>query len=533
MRCTPGITATDRLLAVTTYSFDIAGLELYLPLIAGATCYLCSLTVSKDAELLKNEIDRVRPTIMQATPTTWSLLLQVGWQNQSGVRILCGGEALPSVLRKHFVEAGWEAWNLYGPTETTIWSTIERVKTSEGHSIGSPIANTQVYVLDKYRQPAPILVQGELFIAGAGLSSGYYRQPQLTAEKFIDNPFHAGTKLYATGDLACRRIDGKIEYLGRIDSQIKVRGYRIELGEIEAALSAFPQIASCAVVAVEHDNNRYLAAYYVVKPKAESEDSTMLPDVMASLLRDRLRVALPEYMIPSKFTQVDALPLTPNEKIDRKQLVKIAQNALAEQSKAARQGSIATPKKDTAAASGVENRLLEIWKGVLAVENVRTDEGFFDAGGNSVLAVSLAAQIGRCFDCSFSVTEIFRFSTVQKLTRRLMELQGVDERTGRTTDALPDESKDSGRPSHISKDFRTAIGSNCYSDSVAIIGISCQLPGASDHRAFWQNIITGKESIQFLSRERLQDAGVQSAILSQPNYVPAQATIVGKELFDA
>jgi len=284
MAQTPGLTADDTLLAVTTISFDIAGLELYLPLIKGATVVLASSQVVADGERLLQLIETAKPTIMQATPATWRLLLVYGWAGTPGLKILCGGEALPGDLAEKLLTRGASVWNLYGPTETTIWSTVHQVVAPQAGDqaeaaavapIGRPIANTTIYILDDHRQPVPIGVPGHLFIGGHGLARGYWQRPELTEEKFIPHPFAtdlaiaSDERIYQTGDFARYQADGTIEFLGRQDHQVKLRGYRIELGEIESVLNRHPAVEQSVVMVKEDDNaNKRLVAY--IKPNSQS-----------------------------------------------------------------------------------------------------------------------------------------------------------------------------------------------------------------------------------------------------------------------
>ena len=286
----PGLTEQDTLLAVTTISFDIAGLELYLPLIVGAKVVLASREVASSGVSLSKLIADSGATVMQATPATWYLLLAAGWQGKRGLKVLCGGEALASELAERLLGLGMELWNMYGPTETTIWSTVYPVKPQSDAKkakdapelIGRPIANTEIYILDSNFQPVPIGVTGELYIGGAGLARGYRNRPDLTAEKFIPNPFledssisstspfpEPYSRIYRTGDLARYLPDGNIDFLGRIDSQVKIRGFRIELGEIESVLNRHPGVERSVVVARSNQSSdiaggdKRLVAYVV------------------------------------------------------------------------------------------------------------------------------------------------------------------------------------------------------------------------------------------------------------------------------
>ena len=264
----PGIGPDDILLAVTTLSFDIAGLELYLPLISGARVSIVESEVAADGIQLKQRIADSAATVMQATPATWQMLITAGWQGQTGLKVLCGGEALSRELANELLSRGVTLWNMYGPTETTIWSTTGRIDVvGDGPiTIGRPMANTQVYLLDEYQRPVPIGVAGELHIGGDGLARGYLNRPQLTAEKFIPNPFsdEPDARLYKTGDLARYLASGEIECLGRIDHQVKIRGFRIELGEIESVLRQHASVRESVVVAREDiEGERRLVAYVI------------------------------------------------------------------------------------------------------------------------------------------------------------------------------------------------------------------------------------------------------------------------------
>jgi len=309
MAVQPGMSSADIMLAVTTYSFDIAGLEMYLPLAVGAQCRICDQATTRDADALAHEIERVGATVMQATPATWTMLLQAGWRNERHMKMLCGGEALPEVLKQQMVATGAQVWNMFGPTETTIWSTVSLMSELERVNIGRPIANTQVYVLDSRMQPQPVSVPGELHIGGDGVARGYLHLPDMTRDRFVDDPFRPGQKLYKTGDLARWNAQGQIEYLGRMDSQVKVRGYRIELGEIETRLRQLPGVQNCAVVVHDAAGHKQLVGYYVGQSSADGK-----------ALRVLLKECLPEYMVPSRLIGLPQLPMTPNGKVDRKSL---------------------------------------------------------------------------------------------------------------------------------------------------------------------------------------------------------------------
>jgi acyl-CoA synthetase (AMP-forming)/AMP-acid ligase II len=362
----------DVLLAVTTISFDIAGLELYLPLISGGTIALAGRDEAADGRRLRDLLVRVQPSIMQATPATWRGLIDAGWTagETPALRVFCGGEALPRDLADELLARAAEVWNLYGPTETTIWSTVHRVTKTDGVPIGVPIANTRVYVLDPSGAPTPPGVPGELFIGGDGVAKGYLNRPELTAERFVPDPFDvtAGARMYRTGDRARFRADGRLEHLGRLDHQIKLRGYRIELGEIESALGALAAVGH-AVAEVRGDR---LVAYVVF---AKGEELT------ASEIRASLRDTLPDYMIPSLVVPLDALPLTPNGKVDRR--------ALPDPLRATVRAAV----EYVAPATPTEVAIADVWRLVLGVDRVSTGDNFFELGGHSLLSIRAVQEI--------------------------------------------------------------------------------------------------------------------------------------------
>ena len=398
MRQRPGLTDQDILVAVTTLSFDIAGLELYLPLSVGARVEILSREATSDGKQLLEKLDTSGATVMQATPATWRLLLEAGWRGSPLLKILCGGEALPRELAAQLATRGSSLWNLYGPTETTIWSAFKEVEVGRGVvTIGRPIGNTEIYILDSDLQPVPVGMSGELYIGGKGLARGYLGHSDLTAEKFVPNPFgkKAGARLYRTGDLARYCANGKIEFLGRVDHQVKVRGFRIELGEIEATLEEHPAIKAAVVAARERgpDDTR-LVAYYLL--------NHLEPEPTVSELRAYVRTKLPEYMVPAAFVTLDRLPLTPSGKVDRRALpdpdgLHVAESA----------GYVA-PR------TAMEELIAKIWQELLGVERVGVHDNFFDLGGHSLLSMRVIARIERESGQRISPREIL-FQTLGQL----------------------------------------------------------------------------------------------------------------------
>ncbi len=400
----PGMTAGDRLLAVTTLSFDIFGLEIYLPLSVGASFEIVSREVSSDGSRLLTKLAKSNATVMQATPATWRMLLEAGWKGDRGLKVLCGGEAISRKLADQLLEKVGALWNMYGPTETTIWSTTAKVEPGQNAvSIGQPIANTQLFILDKVLQPVPIGVAGELHIGGDGLARGYLHRPELTAEKFIPDPFSPNpeARLYKTGDLVRYLPSGDIDFLGRIDHQIKIRGFRIEMGEIEALLRQHSSVNETVVVVREDTpGDQRLVAYFV--PVDDSISVT-------SDLREFLRAKLPEYMVPSAFVPLKAMPLTPNGKVNRRALPAPDQAALAPTTK------FAAPN------DAIETRLVQIWEAVLGVRPIGVKHNFFELGGHSLVAVRLMNRIEEAFGKNLPIATLLQAPTIEQLAAILRQ----------------------------------------------------------------------------------------------------------------
>ncbi|WP_371627361.1 amino acid adenylation domain-containing protein [Streptomyces sp. NBC_01116] len=524
---TLGVTSGDRLLAITTHSFDIAALELYLPLITGGQVCVGESATAADATLLAEKVADWRPTIMQATPATWAMLVRVGWRNTEGVKVLCGGEALPDALKDQLVARG-EAWNLYGPTETTIWSAAKRLRSEEPVTIGSPIANTQLYVLDQNLNPLPVGVTGELHIAGDGVALGYHRKPELTAERFLDNPFAPG-RLYRTGDRARRLPNGEIVVLGRMDNQVKLRGHRIEPGEIEAVLEARPEIDRSVVVLEHVGLSDRLTAYCT-----GSGDGP----VDAALLRAELARTLPAHMLPAAFVALDAFPLTAHGKVDRAKLTEGAR-------------TVPLPAADSPAADSpvaaldVERTVRGIFEEVLGSRDIERAAGFFDIGGDSFAAIEAVERINREYGCSLRPTSLFAHPSVAAMARHLTGLLPAGQASAGRASAgripagqapapqapvaqpVEPEQRPGPRPATPAADD-ASLG-----DAIAVIGISCRFPGAQDHRAFWSGLVEGRSGGTSWSAEELRTLGVPEELISRPGYVPQRSVVDGRAEFDA
>ncbi len=417
----PGLSAQDTLLAVTTISFDIAVLELFLPLVVGAHIVLVSREVASDGARLAQAMADSGTTFMQATPATWRLLLATGWQGNRQLKILCGGEAMPRSLADQLLKRSASLWNMYGPTETTVWSAVYKVKPEEGSvAIGYPIANTQIYLIDQqFRRKHDPLTQasagqpGEVYIGGDGLARGYLNRLEMTQERFIPDPFShkPGARLYRTGDLARLLPDGRIQFIGRVDHQVKIRGYRIELGDVEAAISQYPAVKEAAVIACEDGvGEKRLVAYMASKGVTSSD---LVPQ-----LRVFLKEKLPEYMVPSAFVLMEALPLTPNGKIDRRALPAPSQE------RPTLGDLFVAPRNET------ETQLASIWSQILDIHPIGIYDNFFDLGGHSLLVAQMVSQVAEKFQIELPLSCLFESPTVAGLVRSIAGLHQSEGRMG-------------------------------------------------------------------------------------------------------
>ena len=397
MRERPGIKADDVLLAITTLSFDIAMLELLLPLIVGAKVVIGRREIINDGYLLSQTISEMGVTIMQATPATWNLVLEAGWAGDRRLKILCGGEPMTRDLANQLLSRCAELWNMYGPTETTIWSSIERIQSAEEPiTIGRPIANTEMYILDANLAPVPAGVVGSLYIGGEGVSPGYLNRPELNPEKFIPDPFTPGRqkKLFNTGDLARFLPDGRIECLGRNDNQIKLYSYRIELGEIEAVLSEHPAVQSCAVIMHNGASRQKTLAAYIIPKKGQKSSSTEL----SSHLHNRL----PAFMVPSTYVFLETFPFTPSGKLDRQALM-----------------ALSSPAEETGLMprNEIERELAMVWEEVLNTKSIGMNRNFFEMGGFSLQAIRLLNKVEKVFGIKMPVAAIFQYPTVEAMAQ--------------------------------------------------------------------------------------------------------------------
>jgi surfactin family lipopeptide synthetase A len=404
MQKTPGIAPDDVVLAVTTLSFDIAILELFLPLTCGARVVIADFYDAHDGNRIQGLIASHGVTFLQATPATWRMLIDAGWQGTRGLKALCGGETMSADLAHELLSRTASLWNMYGPTETTVWSTLQRIEhADDATSVGRPIDNTRIYVLDPGGNPAPPGIPGELVIGGAGVARGYKDRPDLDREKFVPDPFFGeeGERMYRTGDLARFLPDGRLQLYGRLDHQVKIRGYRIELGEIETLLNRHPDLARSVVVASDRPGGeRILVAYYV--PRANGDAVT------GAGMRAYLAAHLPHYMVPNVFIPLDALPLTPNGKTDRNALPPVDDSLLGSE------------REMVGPRNPVEARLVEIWSEALGQSEIGVTDNFFDLGGHSLQAIRIFQRIERAFGQSLPLSVLFQTPTVAEFAAMLV-----------------------------------------------------------------------------------------------------------------
>ncbi len=413
----PGLSENDRLVAVTTLSFDIAVNELFLPLSVGAEIVLAGRDEAIDGATLGRLIEGSQATTMQATPATWRLLIEAGWRGNRQFKALCGGEALSADLAQQLLERTGSLWNMYGPTETTVWSTCSHVTgIGSSISIGRPIANTSVWIFDEQRQLCPIGVPGEIWIGGNGVTLGYLNRPDLTADKFIPDPLSEspGAWLYRTGDRGRWRADGLLEHLGRLDFQVKVRGYRIELGEIEVSLALHPDVARAVVIAREdRPGDVRLVAYLVAQPGTTLAEGT---------LKAHLKTILPDYMIPQHYVTLPAIPCLPNGKVDRKTLP-------APHAPARSASDYVAPRTE------LEKAVMIEMEASLGLPGISVHDDFFELGGHSLLAAQLTSRLNRSLKINISMRTLFEAPTVARLAETI-ETQSV---TGAITSRKPIE----------------------------------------------------------------------------------------------
>ena len=485
----PGFTASDRILATTTLSFDISVMEVFLPLIVGGSVAVVDRATAKDTTALVKAIKDYQVNFMQATPAMWRMILEVDFDGGSEMVFATAGEPLPRDLIQPLLDRCGELWNLYGPTETTVYSTVAKITNDEDRIvIGTPIINTQVYIVDESNELCPPETPGELLIGGDGVTLGYLKRDDLTAEKFVD---FKGKRVYRSGDLALLTDDGQLFHMGRMDDQIKFNGHRIELGEIDAALAMQPGVRQAAsVVREDRPGDKRIVGYVL----ADKENH---PDLSA--IRANVGLTLPEYMVPNLVVVVDEFPYTPSGKLDRKAF------APPSTKRPDIETEFVKPKTCN------ERELARIWCDVLQLDEVGTQDNFFELGGNSIRAVKVVAQANQTMDVRVTGAEFFDNPTITSLLK--IATRSTSASSKPTTQVSSNSSREN-------------------SGQYAIVGMAARMPGANDLNQYWDNLINGRESISFFSKEEL-DSTLDPRDTTDPNYVAARGIIADADHFDA
>lgn len=486
----PGIAADDVVVAVTTLSFDMHFYELVLPLVVGARNYVATRDEARDGRALARRLAEEGGTFLQTTPATWRMLVEAGWQSRPGFTMVSAGEPLPAAVATAMIAGGGVAWNGYGPSETgyaTFWRVAEP---ANGILIGHPIANSSVWVLDADGNPCPVGIRGELYIGGDCVALGYLARPELTAERFLPDPFRdlEGARLYRTGDRGRWREDGELEVTGRMDQQVKLRGYRIELGEIETQLLACEGVRE-AVAMVREDvpGDPRLAAYVVFEAAPVAE----------SALRARLTARLPDYMIPSHIVPLDAIPLLPNRKIDR----------LALPAPARRRPDLVQPYVEPL--DEVESGVCRIFASVLGLDRVGRHDHFFELGGSSLLVMRALPRLQDAGLGSITATGFFREPTAAGLV-------ALQRRGGVPVPAAAPR----------------RAGADASRAPVAVVAMAGRFPGATDVEALWRHLLEGRDTVRCFEPGEL-DPSIPAALRDDPAYVRARGVLDDIEMFDA
>lgn len=492
----------DLILAITPTTFDISATEIYLPLITGASLVFVDNATRFDPIKLQYYLSKYKVTFMQATPITWLMLIDNGWKNETRVKIICGGEAFSVYLAKKLKAISDSVWNFYGPTETTVWSTYYKIEaldeTNAFVPIGIPLANTEVYVVDKLKIQA-IGEPGELYIGGAGVAIGYLNRPELNEKCFIANPFSSNKneKIYKTGDLVKCDAEGNLHYLGRIDTQIKIRGHRIEAGAIENVLMDYMGVKECVVLDKTPDHKHELVAYLILNDQ----------NVSLKNLRDYLKTQFPTHMIPSKYVIVEQFPVTANGKIDRKKIPYIKDFIY-----------LKNQKETAPLQNKYEEILIDLIQSFLQMDAVDPESNFFDLGLHSMLCVNMTQALNRILNISLSVVDIFDHPSVRSFAKYLIEKHHID------TDISLDIAQ--ARTAHVEPKLS-------LESDVAVIGMACKVPGADNYKNFWSLILNKQETIKVFSKEELLQSGVPEELAAHPDYVPRRGVLSDIEKFDA
>jgi len=487
----PGITKNDKIFAVTTISFDAMVMEIFLPLLHGASIVLVDEETRLDGQVLLKKAKEDKITMMWGTPSIWQILLDSDWKEPLKIKALIGGEPVPLNLAHKLLDLCSELWNIYGPTETTVCAFLTRItKNDDPITIGKPVSNAHAYLLDEKSNPVASGEVGQIVIGGDGVSLGYLNRPELTSERFVDDPFvdKANRKMYLTGDLGKLLPNGQIQCLGRKDNQVKVRGHRIELGEIETVLDTLPNIKKNAVIVSNALGGEPRLVAYLQSAVSE-EDTTAV--------RKQLEDILPDFMIPSIFMWIKEFPITTNGKIDKKNL------PTPEYVRPASAPLLKKPRTE------LEKNMASIWSSQLQIPHIGIDDNFFDMGGTSLLSQKVVTLMRKRFSLKLPVTKIYQYPTIAGLSEYI------------NTDKKNESFVDYSKP----KD-------NKPSDDVAVIGMAVRFPGALSIDELWDVLKNGKETTSFFTSEEL-DKSIPEELRKDPLYVGARGVVPSAKEFDA
>ncbi|QBA63905.1 polyketide synthase [Muriicola soli] len=485
----PGISRNDKIFAVTSISFDAMVMEIYLPLLHGATVVLVDEDTRLDGQKLLEKALEDNITMMWGTPSIWQILLDSGWEKPLKLKALIGGEAVPLNLARKLLTLCTELWNIYGPTETTVCAFLTRISEDDDPiAIGKPVANSYAYILDKEGNPVKQGEEGEIVIGGDGVSLGYLNRPELNDERFINDHFRGNGKMYLSGDIGKILPNGEVQCLGRKDEQIKLRGHRIELGEIQEVLTKLPNIKKCVVILDERLGGKSRILAYL-QSSDNKQDTTFV--------RKQLEEILPDYMIPSIFIWVEKFPVTKNGKIDKKNLPNPVYQ---------RPASAPPVKKPR---TRLEKNIAGIWREQLQIPIISIEDNFFEMGGTSILTQKVAGLLKKKLNCNIPVTKIYQFPTVESLSKYV--------ESNKTS--ISDYSYSEKDKIEISKD-------------IAVIGMSGRFPGANTIHELWEILREGKETTTFFAPEEL-DKNLPELLRNDPLYVGARGIVPSAKYFDA
>ena len=522
------VNKNSRWLLKTNYTFDVSVTELFSWFIGGGQLVIMQPDEEKDPEAISSMILKQGITHVNFVPSMLELFLSSASQDFKNKKrkleyVMVAGEAFSKKLLTKcadFFHKDVHIENIYGPTEASIYSTwfsIDRNRSyAEQVPIGKPLHNMTAYIVDSNLALQPSGIAGELCISGAGVARGYLNKDELTASRFIRDPYKPDFRLYRTGDLAKYTEDGNIEYLGRIDQQVKLRGYRIELGEIEHQLHSHPKVKNNVVVVRESATGKQLVAYITAEKESDSGDIPAIEE-----LKEYLYQRLPDYMVPAFFIYLDKMPINSSGKLDRKDL---AERAIKEQ--AGQSSDFITSMKS----GDIEVKMKAIWEEILDVENIGLDTGLFDLGGDSISANWLIKKINTTFNCDLSIATLFKYSSIRSISSYITV--STKENTQPRTKTSKEPRIEGVKTTRSESDSEMGLP-QYYENSLAVIGVSCHVPGAENASEFWDNLCKKKESIEQLSEQELHHVSVEKRNLAQrTNHVPVKATITGKDCFD-